>query len=397
MKITSVETIRTAEQSNLCFVTLTTDSGLVGLGESFYGASAVEAHVHDQLAPTLLALEDPSPHAIASAMRPYVGYQGGGAETRALGAVDMALWDLLGKQAGLSLSELLGGKVRPSVRTYNTCAGTKYVSSTAHQTSSNWGIGEAGSHPYEDLVAFLTRPRELARSLKGEGYTAMKIWPFDQAAERNHGVDLTNKELEDGVRIVAEIRDEVGYDLDIMIELHGLWLPRGAVRIAQALEPYRPFWLEDPIRPDAVNALQLLKEQTSIPIATGETTVGRRGFLPLLNAGVVDVVTVDVGWTGGITEALRVSSLADTFGVSLAPHDCTGPVSLAIATHLICTQTNGLIQESSRAFLATWYRDLAEGFPTVVGGVLTPSNAPGHGVTLADGLVSRPGITVRSS
>jgi L-alanine-DL-glutamate epimerase-like enolase superfamily enzyme len=397
VKITSVETIRTAEQSNLCFVTLTTDSGLVGLGESFYGASAVEAHVHDQLAPTLLALEDPSPHAIASAMRPYVGYQGGGAETRALGAVDMALWDLLGKQAGLPLWELLGGKVRSSVRTYNTCAGTKYVSSTAHQTSSNWGIGEASSHPYEDLVAFLTRPRELARSLKGEGYTAMKIWPFDQAAERNHGVDLTNKELEDGVRIVAEIRDEVGYDLDIMIELHGLWLPRGAVRIAQALEPYRPFWLEDPIRPDAVNALQLLKEQTSIPIATGETTVGRRGFLPLLNAGVVDVVTVDVGWTGGITEALRVSSLADTFGVSLAPHDCTGPVSLAIATHLICTQTNGLIQESSRAFLATWYRDLAEGFPTVVGGVLTPSNAPGHGVTLADGLVSRPGITVRSS
>ena len=112
MRITSVETIRTAEQSNLCFVTLTTDTGLVGLGESFYGASAVEAHVHDQLAPTLLALEDPSPHAIASAMRPYVGYQGGGAETRALGAVDMALWDLLGKQARLPLSELIGGTDR---------------------------------------------------------------------------------------------------------------------------------------------------------------------------------------------------------------------------------------------------------------------------------------------
>ena len=397
MRITSIETIRTAQQSNLCFVTLTTDMGLVGLGESFYGASTVETYIHDQLAPALLALDDPSPHAVASAMRPYVGYQGGGAETRALGAVDMALWDLLGKQAGIPLSALMGGTVRSSVRTYNTCAGPKYVSSTSQQTSSNWGVAGSDSHIYEDLIAFLTRPRELARSLLGEGYTAMKIWPFDQAAERNHGVDLTQQELDAGVRIVGEIRDEIGDDLGIMIELHGLWLPRGAMRIAQALEPYRPFWLEDPIRPDAVHALQSLKQQTSIPIAAGETTVGRRGFLPLLDEGAIDVVTVDIGWTGGITEALRVASLADTFGVLIAPHDCTGPVSLAVATHLICTQTNGLIQESARAFMATWYRDAAEGFPTVVNGALTPSSTPGHGVSLADDLVGRPGITVRSS
>lgn len=395
MKITTVETIRTTDQSNLCFVRLTTDTGTVGLGEAFYGASAVEAHVHDQLAPTLLSLDDPTPHAVASAMRPYVGYQGGGAETRALGAVDIALWDLVAQRAELPLSAVLGGTVRPTVRTYNTCAGTKYVSSTAHQKSSNWGITDAAEHPYEDLIAFLTKPRALARSLRAEGYTAMKIWPFDQAAERNHGVDLSHTELEAGVRIIGEIREEVGDELDIMLELHGLWLPRGAIRIAEALEPYGLYWIEDPIRPDAMHALQSLKAQTSIPIATGETTVGRRGFLPLLDAGVIDVVTVDIGWTGGITEALRIASLADTFGVSIAPHDCTGPVSLAVATHLICTQTNGLIQESARAFLATWYRDLAEGFPTVVAGELTPSNATGHGVTLAPDVLSRPGITSR--
>ena len=290
---------------------------------------------------------------------------------------------------------MLGGTVRSSIRTYNTCAGTKYVSSTAHQKSSNWGIVDGPEHPYEDLIAFLTKPRELARSLRGEGYTALKIWPFDQAAERNHGVDLTNEELEAGVRVIAEIREEIGDELDIMVELHGLWLPRGAVRIAEALEPYGIYWIEDPIRPDAKNALQTLASHTSIPIATGETAVGRRGFLPLLDAGVIDVVTVDIGWTGGITEALRIASLAETFGISIAPHDCTGPVSLAVATHLICTQTNGLIQESARAFLATWYRDLAEGFPTVVDGYLTPSSEPGHGVSLAADVLARPGITSR--
>lgn len=395
MKITTVETVRTDAQSNLCFVRLTTDDGVVGLGEAFYGASSVEAHVHEQLAPILLGLDEVSPHSAALGMRPYVGYQGGGAEVRAIGAVDIALWDIMGKRAGMPLSSMLGGLARPNVRTYNTCAGAKYVSSTTRQNSSNWGLGGDPESRYEDLIAFLTRPRELARSLRDEGFTALKIWPFDKAAENNNGVDLSRAELDEGIRIVSEIREEVGNDLDILIELHALWMPRGAIRIAEALEPYRPYWIEDPVRPDAVNALRAVKDQTGIPIATGETAVGRRGFLPLLESGVVDVVTLDVGWTGGITEALKIATLTDTFGVPIAPHDCTGPVSLAVATQITCSQPHGLVQESARAFVDTWYRDLAVGFPVPVGGILTPSDDPGHGVQLHDDILSRPGITAR--
>ena len=97
-------------------------------------------------------------------------------------------------------------------------------------------------------------------------------------------------------------------------------------------------------------------DAVDVPIATGETVVGRRGFLPLLQRGAVDVVTADVQWTGGLTEARRIATLADAFGVPVAPHDCTGPVTFAACVHLVVSQRNGLIQETVRAFLRTWYR-----------------------------------------
>jgi L-alanine-DL-glutamate epimerase-like enolase superfamily enzyme len=152
------------------------------------------------------------------------------------------------------------------------------------------------------------------------------------------------------------------------------------------LTALRPYWIEDPLRADAVDALAALRAQVDVPIATGETCVGRRGFLPLLQRDAVDVVTVDVGWTGGITEAAKVAALADAYSVPIAPHDCTGPVSLAVATHLVCSQPNGLIQETARSFIRTWYDQLVEGLPTVLGDQVRVSAAPGHGVRLRDGL-----------
>ena len=119
-----------------------------------------------------------------------------------------------------------------------------------------------------------------------------------------------------------------------------------------------------------------------MPIATGETVVGRRGFMPLLAADAIDVVTVDVQWTGGLTEARKVASLADAYGIPVAPHDCTGPATLAACVHLAMSAPNGLIQETVRAFLRTWYADLVIGFPDIVDGTIAPPTRPGHGVSL---------------
>jgi galactonate dehydratase len=295
----------------------------------------------------------------------------------------------------LRVVDLLGGAVRGELRIYNTCAGPGYVSTTARQEMDNWGLAEAGA--YEDLDAFLNRPGELAKELRSEGVTGMKVWPFDEYAERSGGTAISADELARGVRVVDEIRAAVGTDLDVMVELHGLWNRPTAERICAALTPYQPFWVEDPIRPDAVDAIAALRRDVDVPLAMGETVTGRRGFLPLLHQAALDVVTVDVQWTGGLTEARKVAILADTFGVPVAPHDCTGPVTFAACCHLVLSQPNGVIQETVRAFLRTWYASLVEGLPVVEGGVVRLNDAPGLGVRLVDGLADRPGVSRRVS
>ncbi|WP_433892655.1 mandelate racemase/muconate lactonizing enzyme family protein [Streptomyces sp. CA-111067] len=398
MKITAVETIRPRVQPNLLFVRLHTDDGRTGLGESFFGARTVEAYVHESAAEVVLRADDPTPEGIARRLAPYTGFQGAGAETRGNAAVDLALWDLLGQQAGLPLVALFGGPAHASLPIYNTCAGAGYVSTSTRQSSDNWGVpdpGIAADLGYEDLDAFLHRPAELARSLWDEGIRGMKIWPFDQAAEDTGGTDIGPRELAQGLAIIEAVRSEVGYDMNLMIELHGLWNRRGATAILQALTPYRPYWVEDPIRSDAADALAALTADVDVPIAVGETAVGRRGFLPLLQRGAVDVVTVDVQWTGGLTEARKVAAMADAYGVPIAPHDCTGPATLAACVHLALASPNGLIQETVRAFLRTWYAELVDGLPHIADGRVQQPTAPGHGVRLKEGLAESDAVDRR--
>jgi L-alanine-DL-glutamate epimerase-like enolase superfamily enzyme len=392
VRIVELETIRTPMHPNVLFVALHSEDGLVGLGEAFNGVGPVETYLHDTAAEVLLGLPSASPELCAHALTPYTGFQGSGAETRGNGAVDLALWDLLGKASGLPLNQLLGGPVRAEMGVYNTCAGSGYIKDAARQTSGNWGLpapdstGSVGAEDLEDLDAFLHRPGRLARSLWDEGVRGMKIWPFDLEAERTHGTDVSPAALRDALGIVEAVRAEVGLEMALMVELHGLWNRPCAEKIITALTPYQPYWVEDPLRSDAVDGFARLAADVDLPIATGETCVGRRGFKPLLDAGAVDVATVDIQWTGGLTEARKVAALADTYGVPVAPHDCTGPVTLACSTHLVTSQPNGLVQETVRAFLRTWYPELVTGLPVVEAGTIRLGDAPGHGVSLRDDL-----------
>nr|WP_238345658.1 mandelate racemase/muconate lactonizing enzyme family protein [Actinopolymorpha cephalotaxi] len=375
----------------MLFVLLHDGDGNVGLGEAFFGSRTVEAYIHESAAEVLLTEPDCAPERIAKALTPYTGFQGAGAEVRGNGAIDLALWDLLGKRAGLPLVALFGGPVRAWLPIYNTCAGPGYVSTSTRQNSDNWGVRRDGAdRSLEDLDGFLTRPAELARELYGEGIRGMKVWPFDRAAEATGGTHISPGDLADGIRVIDAIRSEVGNEMNLMVELHGLWSRPAAATIIHALTPYQPFWVEDPIRPDAADALAALAAEADVPIATGETVVGRRGFLPLLASGAVDVATVDVQWTGGLTEARKVASLADTYGIPVAPHDCTGPATLAACVHLVLSAPNGLVQETVRAFLRTWYAELVEGVPEINDGEVVAPTAPGHGVRLRPGVRDDP-------
>ncbi len=387
MHIVALETLRPRFQNNLCVLVLHTDEGLVGLGDTFLQSAAVEAYLHSHVAPLLLGLDEPTPEAVSLLLAPYVGFQGGGVETRANGAVDIALWDLLGKQSGQTVSRLLGGPVRDTIGVYNTCAGPGYIQDTSRQSSSNWGHSQG---EYEDLDAFLTQPGRLAKELYAEGLRGMKVWPFDHAAEKSGGNRITSADLDSAMTVIREIRDAVGMDMDLMVELHGQWSRRAAVEICRALEPYQPFWVEDPVRPDAVDALGALTSEVGVPIATGETALGRRGFLPLLEQGRIAYATVDVQWTGGLTEARKVANLADAFSVPVAPHDCTGPITLAACFHLAMAQPNALIQETVRAFLRTWYPRVVTGLPEIQNGVAALSPEPGLGLQIAAGLREDP-------
>jgi galactonate dehydratase len=396
MRITALETVRLDEFPSLVHVLLHTDEGVTGLGETFFFADAVEAHLHDVVAEYLLGQDPAAIERHALALRGYVGTAGSGAETRAASAVDIALWDLCGKAVGRPLHEVLGGACRERIRTYNTCAGYRYVRGRHAQAVANWGLGEPEG-PYEDLDAFLHRAGELASDLLESGTTGMKIWPFDPYAEASLGHDISTQDLERALEPFRLIRAAVGSELDILVELHALWDLPAATRIAAALEEFQPFWIEDPVRVASPAALAAVQSATSAPLAVGETLTGLAAFRDLIGAGGARVVIFDVGWVGGITAARKVAALAEAHELPVAPHDCTGPVVFAAATHLSLHLPNAMLQESVRAFWSGWYRELVTALPAVEHGAVTAPPGPGLGLELRPELFERSDVHVRSS
>lgn len=396
MKIDCIETYRTAIQPNVCIVRLTDSDGAQGLGETFYASTAVETYLHDVVAPALLSMDNVTPEGLRRDLSPYVGYQGSGVEMRAISAVDIAVWDLLARRAGLPLRELLGGPVRDSIPVYNTCAGSQYINAESRQASANWGVlGEAPQGDMEDLWAFLHTPGRLAKELAGAGFRGMKIWPFDLAAEASGGTAAAD--LRAGLHVLDEIRNAVGDGIDVYLELHALWTASGARRLLASIEQYDVRWVEDPIRPDFVGAYASLRANSTVRIAAGETLAGARGYKPLLDSDSLDVALVDLGWTGGLTEARRISDLAEIHGVAVAPHDCAGPVSLTAGVHWVTSAPTGIVQEMSRAFYAGWYAHIVDELPPISDGEIRPLDKPGLGLDLSREFLTASTTSVRTS
>jgi L-alanine-DL-glutamate epimerase-like enolase superfamily enzyme len=384
MKITGFETIRLGEFPNLLWLHIHTDEGLVGLGETFFGPRAVEAHIHETVAPLLLGKPGLQMDRHARTLQnQYLGFSGTGVEMRAASAVDIALWDLFGQAVGQPLYQCLGGLSHERVRIYNTCAGYRYIRAEGGQKTGNWGIGSASAAgPYEDLDAFLHRADELAHSLLEQGITAMKIWPFDFAAEASDGRTISAADLDHALVPFRKIRDAVGGKMDIMAELHSLWAPSAAETVMRSLAPLQPFWVEDPIKMVNADLLARLRARTSVPICASETVATRRGFREFLQADAIDVVMLDLSWCGGLGEAKKIATLAEAWGRPVAPHDCTGPVVLTASIHLSLNCPNTLIQETVRAFTTGWYREVLTVLPDIRDGYVYPLGGPGLGTRL---------------
>lgn len=393
MKITRLETIRIAEFPQLLWLQVHTDEGLTGLGETFFDAGTVETYLHDSVAPRLIGRDALAIDAIARDLVSYLGFRSTGVEARAASAVDIALWDLFGKSVGKPIVQMLGGWTRDRVRTYNTCAGAQYMRKADIQSTANWGVSnQAGAAPvtgFNDLNDFLTRADDLAESLLAEGITAMKIWPFDIAAEKTHGHYISASDLKKALEPFEKIRKRVGDKIDIMVEFHSLWQLVPAMTIAKALAPFATFWHEDPIKMDSLSSLKRYADVSPAPVCASETLASRWAFRDLLQTDAAGVVMFDLAWCGGLSEARKIASMAEAWHLSVAPHDCTGPVVFTASTHLSLNAPNALIQESVRAFYKGWYPDVVTAIPIVKDGFVTVPPGPGLGCELMPDIEKR--------
>jgi L-alanine-DL-glutamate epimerase-like enolase superfamily enzyme len=381
----------------MLWVQVHTDTGLVGLGETYYVPGAVAAVIHDVAAPLLLGRSAYDLERHWTALFQTTNYYGyAGAEMRAISALDIALWDILGQHCGEPIYNLLGGQVRDRIRIYNTCA----------------SYGDQ-----RDYEAFHERPGELAENLLAEGVTAMKIWPFDVFANprppgegrhaagvagtgrnvlaHNDGQYISPEDLDTGLDAVRQIRKAVGNRMEIAIELHSMWNLPSAIKIARALEPYDILWFEDALTPDPVDDLARLVQETRVPICTSERLFTRYAFRQVLERKAAHIVMPDIIWTGGISEGKKIATMAEAYHLPIAPHDCVGPITLIASLHLDYAVPNVYVQEVVRAYLHGVYPTLVTWVPTVVGGEIRPPETPGLGTELLPDLLARPGATVR--
>jgi galactonate dehydratase len=395
-EITCIRTIRIAERPNLIWVELETDEGLVGLGESFRGAQATEAVIHEQIAPWLMGRDARQIQAVSRHLTtPYLGFHSASAEIRAASAIDIALWDLAGKRHGIPVYEALGGAARSEIRAYNTCAGYAYNTSGVARRAVDAGENSIG--PYDDQIAFTRDAGALAESLLSEGFTAMKIWPFDIYAAASGGQLITLPDLKAGLEPFRKLRAAVGDKIEVMCELHSLWNTTSAIRICEALEDYGVLWAEDPImKMDDVQGLTDLRRQTRVPICGSETLGGVVPFRDLLAAGALDFVMLDLAWCGGLTEGRKIAALAEAYAKPLAPHDCTGPVTLWAGLHLGLHAPAAIFQEVVRATLATWYQELVTDLPVIRNGMVQAPSGVGLCTSLSPQVKTRDDATVRS-
>lgn len=403
-KIVAIETaIASAVMPNLLLVRVHTDDGLVGNGETYYTPHAVAALIHDWMAERLLGAEATAIEAhwrfLYERCTPF-GHPG--AEMRALSALDLCLWDILGKSVNLPVHRLLGGPVRGSIPIYNTSGGPSYGALTGQSVQARhpgWpGYGDVGSPgPLQDHWSSLHDAGRLAEELLAEGISVMKLWPFDRAAHQRGGLHISWADLREAMKPLEDIRNRVGMRMDIAIEGHAFFQLPAALRIAEALREIKPLWLEDVLRVDHVGTLATFRERAQLPVAASEMLLGRKEYLAVLQAQACDYCMVDPTWNGGISESKRVIDLAQAYNIPATIHDCTGPLTLFAGLQLAGASTQVVFQETVRAHIRSFYSRLVDNLPQIQDGQALIPTQPGLGCNLQDGLFADPANQPRCS
>lgn len=348
------------------FVAVRTECGAVGLGEatSFPGGSIIVAALHE-FAPLLIGRDPFAIEDHLQRLRKHCSYLGAdGACLAAISGLEIALWDLLGKKAGLPVAQLLGGRAGGRVPLY-----------------ANGWIKQAEFTP----EAFA----EHASVAVAHGFKALKFDPFSDprcgvAAMDFDAARTLSPELEEhGFAIIAAVRKAVGPKVRLAFDVHGRFNVPAAIRVGRRLEEVNPLFYEEPTEPDNFAAMRRVAREVSVPVCAGERYFGCKGFLRYFEEDVLDVAMPDICRTGGILESRKIAALAELHGVLFAPHNPNGPVGTAASVHVMAACANGLVLEyfddldALRQMLGQSTLDIREGSAVV-------PQLPGLGVTISD-------------
>jgi len=396
--ITAIETVQPRDLfPGLLLVRIHTEDGLIGHGETYYCAEAVQAMIHDWMARRMLG-EDAL--AIESHWRflyeRAANFGVRGTELRAISALDVALWDILGQACNRPIYRLLGGPVRDKILVYNSCGNPKYGPSKEGRLG--WpGMGVVGDPgPLGDSWKLFNEPVALAQELVGLGYSGLKVWPFDGAAVQYGPSRIPHAEIEKAVQPLRDIRDKVGMDLDIFVDGHAHFQLPAALRIADALREVQPLWLEDVLKMDNLDTLADFRRQSGMPISASEMLLTRADYNEALRKNAADYVMIDPTWVGGISETARIAHLAQTYNIPVSMHDCTGPLTLFAGLQVGAAVANCCYQETVRAQIQTVYHELIDTKVKIANGYIDVPRGPGLGVRLNPDLFNkdRPGYRI---
>ncbi|HUI38014.1 MAG TPA: mandelate racemase/muconate lactonizing enzyme family protein [Thermoplasmata archaeon] len=368
MRIRSVEPIEVAApgkersspwSSTVILVRVTTSTGAVGWGEA--PTTLMTLPVRESVREVARFFEGRDLSEAAQGFREfdrYSFYRSRSMEaTSALSAVDIACYDLAGRETGQPISQLLGGRVRDRLRAY----------------SNGW---------YSDCV----RPEEFARkaiAMRRAGFRALKFDPFGDAF-----LTLSSEGLRAASERVGAVREAVGDDVELLIEFHGRFLPEAAIRAGRELDRHRPMFMEEPVRPELSDALAEFRRSVRTPVALGERLLTPADFASFLTRGLVDILQPDITNSGGFTYGREISGIAAAFGVPVAYHNAFGPIQTAATLQLDATLPTFLIQESFEASWPAWKQSLVRGYRIDRGEFLVPTG-PGLGIEVDERAVER--------
>jgi len=386
MRITKIETVRFSEDLKIdgrgiqwMWLRLHTNEGFIGTGETYPFNEASAAVFKDlewhSWAGKLLGS---NPLEIEETWNRIYNQNAfnipGGAEMRALSAINLAQWDILGQASNMPVYQLLGGSTNKHIRVYNTYTNSRSI--------NGWTIEKD-----LDKIAMFLVEKEIK---------TIKFCPFDAVARKNNGEYISKIEIESCLDLIRKIRDAVGYELEIGCEFHSYWNLPSAVRIAKSLDPFDVLFLEDMLLQDNMQSYVALAQETSIPIVISERLATRFGFREYFESKIGGIAMYDLTWCGGISEGKKISDMANTYYIPTMMHTAGGPILWYASTHLAAAITNLFYVESVYPNWNERYPFFFENSPKVINGTVRPPDEPGLGLRFKPGIFDRSDVIIET-